>query len=384
MPKVLVLGAGMVGKVIAADLAADPDYTVLLADVSDENLARAARETHQQLHLRRADLSNAAEVTSLAKEADVVCGALASHIGFNALRAVIEAGKPYCDISFMPEDAMDLDGLAKDRGVTAVVDCGVAPGMSNLLAGAAAALLDPCDSIEIYVGGLPIERRRPFEYKAGFAPADVIEEYTRPARIVENGRITVREALSEPEPIDFAGLGTLEAFNTDGLRSLAYTLRDRVPSMKEKTLRYPGHAGLMKAFRDAGLFSKEPVMVRGTPVRPLDLTSAVLFPKWTYEDDERDLTVMRVTASGERDGVRTRIGWDLFDTRDMKTGFTSMSRTTAFPCAIIARMLATGALRSPGVRPPELLATHDGLLKAVLKQLGDRGVEYAYHEQALD
>ena len=212
----------------------------------------------------RADLRDPEVVTGLVREHDLVIGALPSHIGFATVRAVIEAGRDLVDISFMPEDARELDAFARERGVTAVVDCGVAPGVSNMMAGFAAGQLDPCEKLEIYVGGLPVERRWPFDYKAGFAPHDVIEEYTRPARLVENGRIVVREALSEPELMHFPGVGTLEAFNTDGLRSLADTLA--VPFMKEKTLRYPGHVELMRVLRETGFFSKEPLDHR-RPVR---------------------------------------------------------------------------------------------------------------------
>src|SRR5207247_9524925 len=141
--------------------------------------------------------------------------------------------------------------------------------------------------------------------KAGFAPHDVIEEYTRPSRIVEHGRIVVREALSEPELMEFPELGTLEAFNTDGLRSVATTLA--VPFMKEKTLRYPGHIELMRVLRSVGLFAKDPIEVKGprgsagsaASVRPLDVLSTLLFPQWTYEEGEADLTVMRIDAKGK-------------------------------------------------------------------------------------
>ncbi len=248
MPKALVLGAGMVGSVIAFDLSRD--LSVTIADISDANLEAAKQRCGGRIAATKADLSSPAAVAQLASGFDIVCGALASHLGYNALSAVIDAGKPYCDISFMAEDFSELDKKAKSKGVTAVVDCGVAPGMSHLLSAYAAFQLDRCDEIEIYVGGLPRERRWPYEYKAGFAPADVIEEYTRPARLVEHSKVVTRPALSEPELMNFEGVGTLEAFNTDGLRSLTTSLS--VPFMKEKTLRYPGHIELMRVMRETG------------------------------------------------------------------------------------------------------------------------------------
>jgi saccharopine dehydrogenase-like NADP-dependent oxidoreductase len=202
----------------------------------------------------------------------------------------------------------------------------------------------------------------------------VIEEYTRPARLVEHSKVVVRPALSEPELMDFAGVGTLEAFNTDGLRSLTTSMQ--VPFMKEKTLRYPGHIELMRVMRETGLFSKEPVTVKGTTVRPLDLTSALLFPKWTYEPGEEDLTVMRVTAAGLKYNQPRRVTFDLLDYYDRKTQATSMSRTTAIPCAIVARLLAQGRITAKGVLAPETLGSIPGLVEEVLKEHESRGVVY--------
>jgi len=373
MPNAIVLGAGMVGSVMAWDLARDDDFNVAIADRSEDALARA-KARDPRIETLTLDLSDLDAVKKAIEPFDIVLGAAASHLGYELLRTVIEAGKSYADISFMPEDALDHDELARANGVTCVVDCGVAPGMSNLLCGRAVAALDACVDLEIYVGGLPVERRWPFEYKAGFAPADVIEEYTRPSRIVEGGEVVVREALSEPELMDLPGVGTVEAFNTDRLRSIADTLD--IPNMKEKTLRYPGHIEIMRILRAMGLFSKEPIEVGGQTVVPLEVTQALMFPMWSYEPGEADLTVMRVTGAGILDGVATRITWDLLDYYDPATNATSMSRTTAFPCAIFARMIARGELNRPGVAPPELLGHDQALVERVLTELHERGVRY--------
>ena len=373
MPTAIVLGAGMVGSVIAADLAGDFDVTV--ADASDDALARAKRRAGDVDCVRR-DLSDPNAVAKLVEPYDVVLGAMPSRFGFATLRAVVGAGKRYADISFMPENALALDDVARANGATAVVDCGVAPGMSNMLAGYGAATLDEPERIVIYVGGLPRERHWPYEYKAGFAPSDVIEEYTRPARIVINGKTVVREALSEPELIDFDGVGTVEAFNTDGLRTLIDTLD--VPDMIEKTMRYPGHIELMRVLRETGFFSHEPVDVGGVAVRPIDFTSRILFPHWTYEEGEADLTIMRVEVTGRRDGRRVTWRWDLHDRLDPATNTTSMARTTGFPCAIVARMLAAGEVTETGVLAPETFVRAPGRLDAVLKGLQMRGVEYTF------
>jgi saccharopine dehydrogenase-like NADP-dependent oxidoreductase len=378
--RAIVLGAGMVGSAMAEDLAADRAYEVTVADVRPDVLAR--RPTASGLRALTADLGDPDVVRKLVSDFDLVLGALPSSLGLKTLRAVIEARKPYVDISFMAEDGTELSGLARELGVTAVIDCGVAPGVSNMIAGWGASQLDVCERLDICVGGLPVERRWPYEYKAGFSPIDVIEEYTRPARIVEKGRLVVREALSEPELLDFAGIGTLEAFNTDGLRSLVQTLSG-VPDMRERTLRYPGHIALMRVLRETGFFSKEPVPVRGLTVRPLDVTAALLFPKWTFGEGEADLTVMRVVVEGLRGKERVRISADLLDRYDPRTGLRSMSRTTAFPAAIMARMVAEGRFSRKGVFPPEIPAREPGLLDRMLAELERRGVHYTMRTEGV-
>ncbi len=378
--RALVLGAGMVGSLMARDLAQGGEFSVTLVDRSQKALDKAAKGFPQGATIRTqtADVSCADTLTALAKEHDVVLGALASHLGFAALETLCRTGQPYADISFMSENALEWHDLAREHGTTCVVDCGVAPGMSNLLVGEGVRRLDRADSFEIYVGGLPRERQWPFEYKAGFAPADVIEEYTRPARLVENGQVVVREALSEPERISFEGLGELEAFNTDGLRSLIETLD--VPNMKEKTLRYPGHIELMRVFRDTGLFRKDPIQVNGQSVIPLEVTQALLFPKWTFEDGEQDVTVMRILVHGEKNGARRTYRWDLHETYSVAEQATSMSRTTALPCTLMARLLLQGDIPESGVFAPEQLARFETVTPQILEGLAQRGIHYRESE----
>lgn len=384
MANVVVMGCGMVGSVMATDLAREPGLKVTAVDANPEARARASERAKRlgvPLTVAEADLGSASEIRRLLTTADLACGAMASRLAFAALKTVIEAGKPYCDISFMGEDAWDLDELAKTKGVTAVVDIGVAPGMSHVLAARAAADLDVCHSVAMYVGGLPVERRWPFEYKAAFSPADVIEEYTRPARLVENHAVVVREALSEPELMDFPGVGTLEAFNTDGLRSMAASYLGVIANMKEKTLRYPGHIERMRMLRAIGLMDETEVEVKGaggrhTSVRPRDLLAKLMFPQWTYQPGEADLTVMRVEASGVKAGQTRRVRYDVLDYADLATGSSSMSRTTAFPCAIMAREVLAGRYTRPGVVTPEFLGQDAALTTRLLAEQAHRGVAY--------
>ncbi len=364
----------MVGSVMAEDLATCEGIDVTLADVDESRLGTVAERSNGAVSIQRVDCSDARAITAAVAPFDVVLGALPSRLGLDALGAVIEAGVSCCDISFMAQDPRCHAEAAEARGITCIVDCGVAPGMSNLLAGRAALMLDPCRRIDIVVGGLPVDRHWPWEYKAAFSPRDVIEEYTRPARIIEDGRIVVREALSEPELLDLPGVGTLEAFNTDGLRTLCDTLA--VPDMRERTLRYPGHAEQMRILRASGFFSTAPISVGDVEVTPMDVTAELLFPHWTYEEGEADLTVMRVEAEGMMGDVDMRVRWDLLDHRDATAGHSSMARTTAFPATAMARMILDGTLSQPGVHPPEALAGEDAAVQRLLAELEVRGIAY--------
>ncbi len=365
---------------MARELAGDPAFDVTAADLSDENL-RKLRDC-SAVHTLQADLSDPTRVREIISDQDVVLGALPSRIGFRTLDAVLRSGKCYCDISFMAEDAMELDPLARQYGATAVVDCGVSPGLSNMMVGHAVARLDRADRAEIYVGGLPKVRRWPYQYKAPFAPSDVIEEYTRPARIVENGQIVVKPALSDPELMDFPQVGTLEAFNTDGLRTLLKTVR--ITEMREKTLRYPGHIELMRVLRETGFLDQSPIDVKGVMVRPRDATAQLLFPHWTYEEGEEEFTVLRVVVVGMKGGKTLRFTYELYDEYDRVGGTSSMARTTGFPCVIVAHMLAEKRFSEPGVFAPETLAQKYGLFDVMTDELRRRGVNVHAHSEEVN
>ena len=367
--KTIVLGSGLVGSAMAIDLAKDERFQVTVADL---NAKRFDRLTAFPIQTLTSDLRKAALVKKAVAQHDLVINALPGHIGFQTYRAVIEAGKNIVDIAFFPEDPFELDNLAWEKGVTAVMDCGVAPGLSNILVGYASNRLDETTSVEIYVGGLPVVREWPYEYKIVFSPYDVIEEYTRPARYIENGFLVIRPALSEPEFFNFPGIGTLEAFNTDGLRTLIKTIK--APNMKEKTLRYPGHIEKMEILRETGFFGKEPIEVNGVPVRPLDFTAKVLFPKWELKAGEEDLTVLRVIVHGRKGKKRLKYSYDLIDRFDQATGTTSMARTTGNTATVVARMMVEGICQRKGVFPPEFIGQSPDCVKFLRKGLAERNI----------
>ena len=375
--RVMVLGAGRVGSAIVADLVKENDWGISVADISITALERLG--VAPNLDKQVADLGDPAVVGRIVPGHDLVVGAVPGPMGFATMRAVIEAGVNVVDISFFEEDPFDLDDLARKRGVTALMDCGIAPGCSNLIIGHLQTVFDGIDAFSCYVGGLPSVRHWPFEYRAVFSPIDVLAEYTRPARLVEHGRVVTRVALSEVELLDFPGVGTLEAFNTDGLRTLLRTVD--VPHMKEKTMRYPGHADSMRMLRETGFFATDPVRVGENMVRPIDLTAELLFPAWNLREGEEDLTAMRVEVDGTFKGKRCRRIYDLLDRFDRATGTTSMARTTGYTCTAVVRALAAGLYTEPGVSPPEFLGRASGCYDFVIERLRERGVIFEEREE---
>ena len=372
--RIIVLGSGLVGAPMALDLARDARFEVTVADISGDSLAKCAAD--RSIRTIQADLSDAARVQELVAGQDLALNAVPGFLGYQTLKAVITAGKDVVDIAFFAEDPFLLDELAKRQGVTAIVDCGVAPGMSNLLVGHVRHLLDKTQSALIYVGGLPELRVWPYEYKAVFSPLDVIEEYIRPARYVENGKLVVRPALSDPEYLNLPGVSSLVAFNSDGLRTLARTLD--IPNMKEKTLRYPGHIEKIAVLRETGFFGQEPVEIHGMRVRPIDLTARLLFPIWKLQPGETDITVMQVVVEGEKDGRRVRHAYDLFDRFDAASGVHSMARTTGYTATAAVRLLAGGLYGRKGIIPPEFVGEEPACVEFMLKELADRGVVYKH------
>lgn len=368
--RILILGAGRVGGAMALDLAAEERFDVTVADRSSAALQRLPADL---VATRQADLANGDQVRTLLRDQDLIVGAVPGFMGFETVRTVLRAGKPIVDISFFAEDPFELDQLARQQGVTAIVDCGVAPGLPNLILGHVATRFERIDRFTCYVGGLPELRSWPFEYKAPFSPIDVIEEYTRPARIVQGGESVSVTALSGLELMDVPSVGTLEAFYTDGLRTLLQTFE--IPWMAEKTMRYPGHAERMRMLREAGFFGTEAIEVDGASVRPLDLTAQLLFSAWKMEAGDRDLVALQVQIEGASDGRRVRSTWNLLDRYDEATSTTAMARTTGYSCTSAVRVLADGLYATPGITPPEYLGRRPECVDAMLESLRARHVE---------
>ncbi len=370
MSKIIVLGAGMVGKAIAIDLSKKHDVTAV--DMDEPSLKFLSK--NYSIATKGINLMDEDAVGKIVADFDLVVSAVPGFMGYDLVRAVIEAKKNIVDISFMPEDFMDLNFLAAKNGVTAITDCGVAPGMPNLMAGYWDEKME-LESIEYVVGGLPKVKVYPFNYKAPFSPIDVVEEYTRPARYIEKGRQMTKPAMSDPELMFFDNVGTLEAFYTDGLRSLLKNL-PHVPNMKEKTLRYPGHIQLIQALTIAGFFDKSPITINNTAIRPIDFTSKILINDWKLNPNEEEFTVMRVKLDGKVNGKKQSVQYDLFDEYDPTEKLSSMARTTGFTATAHAELILQGRFAGKGVFPPELVGMDDDCFDFVLDYLKERNIDY--------
>ena len=369
MSRIVVLGCGAVGRHMAIDLCKAPSCEVISVDVNQEALEHLAGEYPVQIRVE--DLSAAEGVMRAVEDADLVIGSVPYSIGYTMLEGVIRAGKNIVDISYFPEDPFGLDNLAKEMGVTAVVDCGVAPGMANIILGDHTRKMKVA-RYECYVGGIPKARNAPFAYKSPFPVLEVLEEYAGSGRRVENGRVVVEPMLSETMTIDLDEVGTLACLNSDGLRTLIRTMD--ISDMFEKTLRYPEHVDVMRIFSDAGFLNLTPIQVKGASVRPINVTASLLSPHWKYGQGESDLTVMRLVISGEENGKPATYTYDLYDEYDPATGALSMARTTGYTCTAVAQLVLDGDYSQKGISPPEFVGRAAGCRERVEKYLEDRGV----------
>jgi len=378
--KIIILGAGLVGGPMAIDLSKDNKYQVSIADINDASLQKIAKN-HAVKTIQK-DLSNPDDVTTLVRDYDLVLNAVPGFMGFATAKAIINAKKNCVCIAFYEEEPFKLDQPAKKNNVTMIMDCGIYPGMGSTLIMNATQKLDKVESVLTYVGGLPEIREWPSEYKAVFSPIDVIEEYIRPARYIENGFEVVRPALSDPEYVFFPKIGTLEAFNTDGLRTLATTID--ATNLKEKTLRYPGHIEKMLILRELGFFSKDnSIKIRGQKTSPLEMTAQVLFPSWKLKQGESDITIFQSIVEGKKDGRKIRYTIDMYDKYCPETDVISMARTTGYTATLAIRMIADGLYDYKGISPPEYMGKYQECVEYLQRGLKKRGVNWLISKKVI-
>lgn len=371
MRKVLVMGCGLIGKTIALDLAQDCEVTII--DYSQEALDTL--RDHPEIKKKQGSVTDLNFVTEVVNDADIVCGVLPSQLEGPAQKRVLELGKNFVSPSgFLNADGMDE--LAKEKGVTAVFDMGVAPGMSNYLVARGGHMLDELDEGIIYVCGIPKKLDPPFNYRTVFCLEDTLGEYILPARYVQDGKLAFAPALSGLEEVDIPGVGKLEAFFTDGLRSAAYNVKGKF--VAEKTMRWPGYVDAINIVKATGLLNLEPIDFNGTKIVPKDFAAALLRPRWELRPDkgDRDYTIMRVIAKGPKGRDRVTYTWDMMDELDEKTMLHSMARTTGYPCAATIRAVLDGMITQKGFVAPEMLAGDDKLYDFLISEQKKRGIVF--------
>ncbi len=373
--KLAVLGAGSVGRLIARDLVERFNATVVLLDGDRDALAEAERfgaETHT------VDVTGDSDWLSLLKGASCVVSTLPSEFGFATLQRLINAGNNVVDLSFMPDNFLELHGLAQEKGVSVVADMGVAPGISHVLTTHLAGQLSEVHAVNVYAGALPLERDMPWQYKSPFAPYDAIENYTRPARYRAGGQLFEVPALSQRELLHASGIGSLEGALTDGLRSLLSV--DSIPSMTFKTLRFPGSFNLLIALREAGFFSSRPLHLGDTVVEPLDVTTTLLSEAWSLLPDDEEFTFLRVDVHGLKGNKSRVLSAQLCDFTNTEREESSIARTTGIPAAIVAAMMVQGEWNQPGVFGPEALGQDAEVAEAFFQALDERDVFVTFDE----
>ena len=378
MANIIVFGAGLIGRAIALDLASD--HKVTCVDLNKKALARIEKD-NPEVQTVNYDLSKESDYSELTKEFDLVVSAMPGYLGFETLKKVLLAGKNIVDASFFPENCFDLDHLAKKHNAFAIVDCGLAPGMDNIILGYLDTKME-VNKFECLVGGLPVKRHWPFNFKSLFSPIDVIQEYTGPARYVENGEVVIREALSDCERMEIKRVGTLEAFNTDGLRTLIKTM-DHIPYMKEKTLRYPGHCEYVQVLRDSGFFSTKSLELNGVEFTPLEVSAKILEDNWKMASNDEEFTVVRTTIEGDQNGKKRRFIYRMLDKTDKNSDISSMARANGYTATAVTNFVIQNKLH-PGVCAPEALGANEGAYKYILDYLEKRDINYRIEESIID
>jgi saccharopine dehydrogenase-like NADP-dependent oxidoreductase len=359
--KILVIGCGNIGFVAARDLAENlPSTEVVLADVDKVRVSEAAfRINRQNVSWIRLDASNKTELTSTLKDFDLAVGALPGSMGYQVCKAAIAAKTDLVDVSYMPEDVMTLNKEASRAGVSLLPDYGMSPGLGNILAGHAISKLDSVESVHMLNGGLPEKPLPPLGYVITWSVNDLIDMYNRKVNIVKSGKTVQVEPLSGLEEIEFPGVGRLEAFYTDGLRTLLYTVKD-CKDMWEKTLRYPGHVEKIKLLKTLGFFQEKPVQIGEIAVSPKEVT-ARLFEKGLKKKDVPDIVVMCIQVTGKQNGKPVMFSYYVFESVDKKLHVTAMARTTAYTTSAATQLVARGMVAEKGVIPPETLGMNQKL-----------------------
>ncbi len=373
--RMLVLGAGLQGTACAFDLLRCTDASVTIADAQSIDLPRTLLPfLNQRLSLITLDVREEPAVSRVMREHDAVMSAIPYYFNHPLARLAVEAGVHFCDLGGNTEivrEQQTLDAAARAKGLSIVPDCGLAPGMVNILAAEGIRRVENVDSVKMFVGGLPRHPEPPLNYKVVYSLEGALDYYTTPSWVVRNGKPVQVDALSDLESVEFQELGTLEAFHTGGgISTMPWNDWGGVQSMEYKTLRYPGHATIMRAIRELGLLDVEPVTVNDLEVSPRDVFIAVADPKLRNPDSE-DVVALKVVVTGTTDSVPVTAIFELLDFADAETEMSAMMRTTGFSLSITGQMQVDGRISAHGVRTGYEATPY----RDYVAELGKRGIE---------
>ena len=373
----LVLGAGLQGSACAYDLLQNDEVTeVRLADLNIDHLPHfLAPYSGKRLIPTPLDVRDKEAVSALMRESDAAMSAIPYYFNLDLARRAADVGVHFCDLGGNTDIVFEqkkLDATAREKGITIIPDCGLAPGMVNILSQYGIDQLDSVDEVKIFVGGLPQDPEPPLNYQIVYSLEGVLDYYTTLSWVVRNGRREQVKALSEREPVHFgAPVGELEAFHTaGGLSTMAFRYEGKIPTMEYKTLRYPGHAQIMEAIRELGFLDLDPVEVKGARVVPRELAVATMGPRLT-KPGGKDLVALRVSVKGVKNGAARTLSFELVDLYDEERGISAMMRTTGYSLSITGQMQARGEIQPPGVHTPDECVPAE----KYISELRKRGVE---------
>jgi lysine 6-dehydrogenase len=370
----LVLGSGMMGSTIAHDLAQSPDVDQVY--LADSNLSRAESAASKirspKVKPFVLDVNNSSDAVNAMRGNSVAIGAVSYRCNVSLSKAALEAGVHFCDLGGsddVVEEQLALDAAAKKRGVTIIPNCGLAPGLVNILAVRGAEMFDSVDSVRMRVGGLPQNPVPPFNYQIVFSVEGLLNEYSGQSLVIRDGKLILVDALTEIESITFPPpFGTLEAFHTSGGASLTPRMfAGKVRELDYKTIRYPGHCEKFRTLLDVGFGSSEPLGLGANVLTERELFVELL--KRKIPQTGKDVVLMRVTLTGTRRNEERRLEFTMIDFYDETRNISAMMRGTAYPTSIIAQFLASGVINGPGALTPEQCAPLEPLM-AELKKRG--------------
>jgi lysine 6-dehydrogenase len=370
--KILTAGCGHIGSVLIRDLLTSTSHDITISDINLTQAQQTRNNIDANIECVALDVTDQNTAVALLQEYDMVIGLTPGNIGYRLLQAAIQAKIHCIDLSFMPENPLNLAPAALKADICVIPDCGVAPGLSNILVGHGATTLDQISNIHIYVGGNPAHPIPPLDYILTWSLEDLLEEYLRKATIVKNHHQIEVDALEGVELLDVPDIGILEAFYTDGLRTLLHSF-PTVTNMWEKTLRYPGHREKIKLLKDLGLFSNSPITINGTTITPRSITQHLL-RKTLTRPDIQDILTMHIKMHGHRGQQQQHYSCYLQTQYDETQGLTAMARTTAYTASIIVQLVANSDIRLRGVVPPERLGMLEPIFNKIMTGLKDRHI----------